>query len=705
MSSTSHETGILIICGPVYNPRFRKMMELTLFRLRQACIKSLLCIAGATCAIQVHAQTDIGAPWLAQPYTYTGDRQPLTTVLRDFGRQFGLNVRVASGISGIVNGRVSAESPGKFLEQLGGLHGFDWFVDSGTLYVTPLSARIRRMLKVPPPMIAQVRSALQGLGLFNPRYGWGELGNQGQIIVSGPPAYVARIEEVIRNIASTPNNVQVAVYRLKYANVQDRTIKYRDREIVVPGVATILRGLEETGATSVHGEDDASSAESEWGSFQRSAVIASDIRLNAIIVKASPDAQPFYRQLISQLDVNVPLVQIEVAILDIDSDLAENIGVNWALGNIASTAAGVAAGVAGAPFSAALTTVLPRGFDLSARVHLLEKEGRGQVISKPSLLTMDNLQALFDTSETSYIRTVGERVVETTPVSAGLMLKVTPRVIDTAPGEQRRILLQVDIEDGKRMNSTAEELPVLKTSTISTQAVIGDAESLLIAGHQRQEQQRSVERVPVLGSLPGIGALFRNTHDSQLNRTRFFVVTPRIVNTLSVEGTAGSDAFRQSQDMGAGIDTTQPLTLPLPALKSQRSVPQLPTHTPASPPSDLLQRPLPAPSPDPLPAHPSIMNMNSPQATSPSDTELPDSNKVIGTSPNRMASEQISPSENVTSVSNDHRGNKSIALRLAEDLYGHHGSEHPTEQRDGGRTGNGVKQQSAPAIDKSRGTP
>jgi len=276
--------------------------------------------------------------------------------------------------------------------------------------------------------------------------------------------------------------------------------------------------------------------------------------LNAVIVKAAPEVQPLYRQLIEQLDVDVPLVQIEVTILDVDNDLAQNLGVDWGLSNIPGAAA---AGIVGGPVAAAITTILPRGFNLSAKVHLLETEGRGQIVSKPSLLTMDNAEALLDMNETSFIRTVGERVAEARPVSAGLMFKVTPRVV-TTEDNNKRVVLQVDIEDGKRINPTSEELPVLRNSTVSTQAMVNDGESLLIAGNQRNELQKSTSQVPVLGSIPGIGALFRHTRETKYNRTRVFVLTPHVVRPLTASGAAVSEpAFQQSTLLDPVTDLEQ----------------------------------------------------------------------------------------------------------------------------------------------------
>jgi type III secretion protein C len=91
------------------------------------------------------------------------------------------------------------------------------------------------------------------LGVLEPRFGWGELPEQGVVVVSGPPAYVRLIEATLAALPSAPGGQQVRVFRLKHAAVEDRIINYRDREITTPGVANILRNLV-LGSTSASGQ-------------------------------------------------------------------------------------------------------------------------------------------------------------------------------------------------------------------------------------------------------------------------------------------------------------------------------------------------------------------------------------------------------------------------------------------------------------------
>ncbi|HWZ46589.1 MAG TPA: secretin N-terminal domain-containing protein [Herbaspirillum sp.] len=397
--------------------------------------------------------------------------------------------------------------------------------------------------------------------------------------------------------------IPTAMVNTNAAALQMARSRQHNKETTIPGVASIVRGIAggipdlgskklpplppdvnanvnantnadilsggpaPTVGTGAGTSDSATVSVGAWRASQGAAIIQSDVRMNALIVKAPPEMLSFYKRLIEQLDVDVPLVQIEVTILDIDSDYLDNVGVNWALTN---TGGGHNIFDLN-PMTATLNTILPRGLNLYSQINFLQRDGRGEVISKPSLLTMDNTAALFDSNETSYIRTRGERVAETKEVSAGLMFKVVPRVIrsdDPAHPELRKILLQIDIEDGKRVNSADAELPVFKKSTISTQAIVGDSESLLIAGHQHQERLTNTTRVPILGSLPLIGALFRNEKETSGRRTRFFIITPRIVSTLQLDNQVALPVFESSKGMRAGSDTskgavsTEPLSVP-----------------------------------------------------------------------------------------------------------------------------------------------
>ncbi|HPC03601.1 MAG TPA: type III secretion system outer membrane ring subunit SctC, partial [Syntrophales bacterium] len=282
-----------------------------------------------------------------------------------------------------------------------------------------------------------------------------------------------------------------------------------------------------------------------------------DTRLNAVVVRDTEDRMPFYEEVIRLLDVPAGLVQIQATIMDVGTDYLHELGVNWRFRK-ESDAGGIArdgkiimeggleadgdftpsAGtlVAGSGFHFA--TVIGNATNyLLARVRALEEDGNARVLSRPSVLTLDNVDALLEHSQTFYVRVAGERDVDLFPVTYGIVLKVTPHVI--REGDENRIKLVVNVEDG---NVSAQEevdnIPVVQKSSIHTQAVVREEESLLIGGYYHESEFKTVSGIPCLMRAPFLGRLFRADRTVSKRAERMFLITPRIVRHDAVSGGA-----------------------------------------------------------------------------------------------------------------------------------------------------------------------
>lgn len=262
--------------------------------------------------------------------------------------------------------------------------------------------------------------------------------------------------------------------------------------------------------------------------------IQSDPRLNALIVQDVPERMPIYERLIAQLDLPTPLIEIEAMILDVNSERAKDLGINWSLrSNRATVGFGSASGeqgpgIIGATLSAGSSTIVGGGggMTLLTQIQMLEREGDARVQSRPSVLTTDNIGALLDLSETFYIRVLGERVATVSSVTAGTTLRVTPRLIE---GASPSIQLTIDIEDGQIEDRQIDALPTVRRSTLSTQAIVGQEETLLIAGYSSDQNITANQKVPFLGDLPGVGLLFSTKTRVVQKRERLFMIKPKVI--------------------------------------------------------------------------------------------------------------------------------------------------------------------------------
>lgn len=124
---------------------------------------------------------------------------------------------------------------------------------------------------------------------------------------------------------------------------------------------------------------------------------------------------------------------------------------------------------------------------------------------------------MIDHSETYYVKISGERVAELQGITYGTMLRMTPRVIQM--GDRPEISLSLHIEDGnqKPNSAGADGIPTISRTVVDTIARVGHGQSLLIGGIYRDEMSENLSKVPFLGDIPYLGALFRSK-DTQTRR-------------------------------------------------------------------------------------------------------------------------------------------------------------------------------------------
>ena len=129
------------------------------------------------------------------------------------------------------------------------------------------------------------------------------------------------------------------------------------------------------------------------------------------------------------------------------------------------------------------------------------------------------------------MRVAGQEEVDLFDVRTGIVLKVTPHVI--YEGKKKKIRLLVNIEDGGITGQSVDNIPVIQTSSINTQAIVNENQSLLIGGHFYESETVQVKKVPLLGSIPGLGRLFRSEKKEKPRMERVFLISPTIVKTVA----------------------------------------------------------------------------------------------------------------------------------------------------------------------------
>jgi type III secretion protein C len=577
------------------------------------CVAVLLALLGSATAVAAPPEA-----WSRAGYGIQVDGAPLQDVLRQFGESFGVRPIIAPGLKEVVSGRIKAPSAGEFLDRLGVLHRFDWFVFNGSLYVSPSGARTTARIDVADQSVADARDVVKGLGLLEPRFGWGELPGEGAVVVAGPRTYVELVRKALA--ATKPQDKSVddvfMVFKVLHAPVSERAITFRNSAVRIPGIVQIVRSLVGAaptadepaapavvdaaggagglraagGGLSTGGGSDATAAafrtlasasrqmavENIYGRSGRRRDergrsvprIEADVRSNSIVVFGDPRRREEFRRMIEALDQPQALVEIEALIIDIDRSRLSELGVDWAF---ASNGRSVQSGQQGLPIvpdaASSATTLIIRSLEnFYARIRALESKGEARIVAKPSVLTLENQTAVLDLNQTQYISLVGERVANVESVTAGTMLRVTPRRMNE--GVDSSFELLIDIEDGfiAENPSLPKGPPIVTRRTVSTQAVISNGQSLAVGGYKLEKERQQRTRVPLLGDLPFIGALFTSVSVDNTATERLFILTPRVLRVGTAQASvqpyvqppSGLDPALLRQAAPAAARSTEP---------------------------------------------------------------------------------------------------------------------------------------------------
>ena len=514
-------------------------------------MRSLMALAMLLALSLSTAQARAPEEWKNGAYAYSADNTPLSIILEDFASSFGVEINLGSLGDSNLTGKLRADSPEAFLNRLALEYRFQWFVYNNTLYVSPQSAQSSQRLEISPDAAPDIKEALRGVGLLEPRFGWGELPDEGVVLVTGPPEYVRLIADFARKSEDKPDEKQKEMmsFPLKYAAVADRTIKYRDQNLLVPGVATMLNELlGQSNSATASGSSGSQGGEGEMDQMQQQSrnimnqlisrgtpnldrkkakaigslagTVSADVRNNALLVRDDPKYRSAYQALINIIDVPQKLIEIDAVIVDVDRSELQRISSS--LGGQFGNVTGGANLLSGS--STLFVTDFQRFF---ASIEAMEGEGTASIIANPSILTLENQPAVIDFSDTAFIRAIGERVADIQAVTAGTSLRVTPRAISTS--QKSSIQLIVDVEDGKLSKNDDGEAEGTSNGVISTQAMVEAKRSLVMGGFHTKESGDRERRIPILGSIPLIGKLFTSTRHETSQRERLFIITPHLI--------------------------------------------------------------------------------------------------------------------------------------------------------------------------------
>ncbi|KTC84145.1 type IV pilus secretin PilQ [Legionella brunensis] len=366
----------------------------------------------------------------------------------------------------------------------------------------------------------------------------------GNIMFIAPAEEMTKREKKIRRTQFEINNtapLHSAFFQINYAKAAD--------------IANLLQEKEET-------------------FLSKRGRLAVDIRTNTLWIQDNPERLTAIRKLIKQFDVPVKQVLIEARIVNVTKDFTLDLGLHFdvskpiypdilkskQMANKVNSTGTIplgerlnidlgSASMATSPVVGVALARLSDGILLDLELSALESEGLGEVISSPRLIATNQQPALIESGEEiPYQEATSSGATAVAFKKAVLSLKVTPQITP-----DNKILMDLKINQDIPSPKVFNGVPTILTKEIQTNVVVNNGRTIVLGGIYKQDKNNEVNRVPFLGELPVVGALFRNQSISTRNEELLIFITPRIISNNLSPKTFGS----RRKELVRGVELEQ----------------------------------------------------------------------------------------------------------------------------------------------------
>lgn len=456
-----------------------------------------------------------------------------------------------------ITGDFNLTNPWKSVSSISDKIGLIWYFDGSSIYIYDAEEIKSKVIKLSYAPFIRLLSYLKSTGLYDARFPLRSGAFAGSFYVSGPPVYVDLVSAASKFIDSTyssPNSgtVIVRVINLENTFVNDRNYMQRGASVTIRGIASVLKELlteKSNGGYSVEvkksqTQDSNVNTDTAKGfsmpSFPTSVSAFSSnpsdlnsesvpLRIiaysdtNSLLIQGTERQVDFVADIVRAIDIPKKQIQLSLWIIDISKSDMNELGIQWqgaaTLGNTGITLN--------------TSTLAPASSSrFLADVTALAKKGNAQVVSRPEVLTKENIPALFDNNSSFYSKLIGDHAVSLQTITYGTMISVLPRLAQGG----KDIDMILNIQDGeiptnmKGESVYIDNLPAVNNTQISTEAQVPAGFSLLVGGYSRIQDEYHNLGIPLLKDIPLVGRLFDYSYSSHKNMVRLFLIQPQILS-------------------------------------------------------------------------------------------------------------------------------------------------------------------------------
>ncbi|OED41929.1 type II secretion system protein GspD [Endozoicomonas sp. (ex Bugula neritina AB1)] len=296
-----------------------------------------------------------------------------------------------------------------------------------------------------------------------------------------------------------------------------------------------------------------------------SVFVKADESQNALVMIADPETLREMEKIVRQLDVPRAQVLLEAVIVEVGGGIDDALGVQWGIDGTKTIREGVTSGTHDATTHSkssitgnilnnaniALGQVALRADNFGVLVGALSSQSNSNILSTPSMLTLDNQEAEFLVGKNVPIKTGTQQTNSGNPITTnerkdvGLKLKITPHINE---GKSLRLELEQEMSSldssASHAASTATDKEIIYTNrTIKTTILVDDGQTVVIGGLIDHKKDGIKKKVPLLGDIPILGLLFQYEADEQSKRNLMLFIRPTIMRDSDALVKATQDRF------------------------------------------------------------------------------------------------------------------------------------------------------------------
>ncbi|WP_373019683.1 type II secretion system secretin GspD [Thiomicrorhabdus sp.] len=415
----------------------------------------------------------------------------------------------------------------------------------------------------------------KGMGSTGAKVTFDERSNR--VILVGDEAKRMMLRTMVAELdVQVPTQGRVQVIYLHYAKAKDlvpvlqnlstnRSLLLSDDgsplELNMPVVAE--GGAE---AAPAAGAATSATASMDKKNLQERISIEADERMNALVISAPPAMVSALKEVVKQLDIRRAQVLIEAIFVELTETKAAELGVEWGAygpngGGLINFSGTIPALLSGDPttqlsaighgVTSGLGEVDSSGYGWGALIRALNSDTNANILATPSLVTLDNEEAEIVVGKEVPFQT-GSYTSTTTSVSnpfntierkdVGLKLKVKPQI-----NEGDEIYLDIDQEISDVIPK-AEAVDVQTSKRqIKTRVIVGDGNVIVLGGLIQERENEVVSKVPGLGDLPVVGALFRSKQNEREKVNLMIFLRPVIIRDRATSDYYSHKKYSQIQ--------------------------------------------------------------------------------------------------------------------------------------------------------------